>query len=83
VKRGDFICIIGDVGSCKSSLLHAIIGDLIYVPDSDIKQFGGFHYPIEKPEMFQKLKEKLLNPKFTVDERIAPVRISGKISYVE
>jgi ABC-type polysaccharide/polyol phosphate transport system ATPase subunit len=36
VKRGEFVCIIGDVGSCKSSLLHAIIGDLIYVPDSDI-----------------------------------------------
>jgi len=83
VKRGDFVCIIGDVGSCKSSLLHAIIGDLIYVPDSDIKDFGGLHYPIEKPKMFQKLKEKLLDPKFSVDERVAPVKISGKISYVE
>jgi len=77
------VCIIGDVGSCKSSLLHAIIGDLIYVPDSDIKDFGGLHYPIEKPMMFQKLKEKLLDPKFSVDERVAPVKISGKISYVE
>jgi len=53
------------------------------VPDSDIKDFGGLHYPIEKPKMFQKLKEKLLDPKFTVDERVAPVKISGKISYVE
>ena len=32
VKKGEFVCIIGDVGSGKSSLLSSIIGDLIYVP---------------------------------------------------
>ena len=29
VKKGEFVCIIGDVGSGKSSILSAIIGDLI------------------------------------------------------
>ena len=32
VKKGDFVCVIGDVGSGKSSLLNAIIGDMIFVP---------------------------------------------------
>lgn len=32
IKKGEFVCIIGDVGSGKSSLLHSIIGDLIYLP---------------------------------------------------
>ena len=32
VNRGDFVCVIGDVGSGKSSLLNAIVGDMIYVP---------------------------------------------------
>ena len=32
IRKGEFVCIIGDVGSGKSSLLNAIIGDLIYVP---------------------------------------------------
>ena len=32
---------IGDVGSGKSSLLNAIIGDMIYVPESEIEEFGG------------------------------------------
>jgi ABC-type phosphate/phosphonate transport system ATPase subunit len=32
VKKGEFICIIGDVASGKSSLLSAIIGDLLHVP---------------------------------------------------
>jgi ABC-type polysaccharide/polyol phosphate transport system ATPase subunit len=31
VKKGEFVCIIGDVGSGKSSILSAIIGDLIPV----------------------------------------------------
>ena len=29
--RGEFVCVIGDVGSGKSSLLNSLIGDLIYV----------------------------------------------------
>jgi ABC-type nitrate/sulfonate/bicarbonate transport system ATPase subunit len=32
VKKGEFVCIIGDVGSGKSSLLSAIIEDMIYLP---------------------------------------------------
>ena len=31
VKKGEFVCVIGDVGSGKSSLLSAIIGDMIYL----------------------------------------------------
>ena len=31
IKKGKFICIIGDVGSGKSSLLSTIIGDLKYI----------------------------------------------------
>ena len=31
IKKGEFVCIIGDVGSGKSSLLSALIGDLLYM----------------------------------------------------
>ena len=30
IKKGEFTCIIGDVGSGKSSLLSSIIGDMLY-----------------------------------------------------
>ena len=33
VKKGEFICIIGDVASGKSSLLNAIIGDMLTIDD--------------------------------------------------
>jgi len=34
VKKGEFVCIIGDVGSGKSNLLNAINGEMIYVPEN-------------------------------------------------
>ena len=40
VKKGEFICIIGDVGSGKSSLLAALIGDLQYLQAISKSQMG-------------------------------------------
>lgn len=33
IKKGEFVCIIGDVASGKSNLLCAINGELIYTPN--------------------------------------------------
>lgn len=37
IKHGEFMCIIGDVGSGKSSLLSALIGDMLYLPSQYIQ----------------------------------------------
>ena len=39
IRKGEFLCVIGDVGSGKSSLLSSINGDMIYVSDDTIGQF--------------------------------------------
>ena len=80
VYKGEFICVIGDVGSGKSSLLHAIIGDMIHVPESDIEQFGGLDMEVDQ-DTFKELSKKVLEPSFTVETR--PIKINGGISYVE
>ena len=38
IKKGEFICIIGAVGSGKSSLLSAITGDMIACHHNDVDQ---------------------------------------------
>ena len=40
IMKGEFVCIIGDVGSGKSSLLSTLIGDMLHLP-SDLLQFLG------------------------------------------
>jgi len=67
IARGEFVCIIGDVGSGKSSLLHALIGDMIYVPDDVISGAGGLEAQLDK-EKLNELKKNLLSPDFEIAE---------------
>ena len=80
IKKGEFVSIIGDVGSGKSSLLHSIIGDLIYLPQSEIDNFGGLEYEGTQEE-FDQLKTNLLGGNLVVPD--CPIKIKGSISYVE
>ena len=80
VRKGEFISIIGDVGSGKSSLLQALIGDLIYLPQEAIDEFGGINHEATSEE-FDVLKQKLLGPDFKVREK--PIKIKGSVSFVE
>ena len=36
IKKGSFVCIIGEVGSGKSSLLSAMIGDMLYLNSGQV-----------------------------------------------
>ena len=37
IKKGQLVIIIGEIGSGKSSLLNAILGQLLYVPQSELE----------------------------------------------
>lgn len=80
VKKGEFVTIIGDVGSGKTSLLQSIIGDMLYIPESEIQKLGGIDYEATQEE-FDVLKNRLVNEEF--DQRDPPIKIRGSISYVE
>lgn len=66
IRKGEFVIVIGDVGSGKSSLLHSIIGDLIYIPQVEIDEFGGLEHEGTQEE-FDSLKNKLLGSDFICD----------------
>ena len=40
IKKGEFVVIIGDVGCGKSSLLQALIGEMLYVDEFLILKYG-------------------------------------------
>lgn len=50
INKGEFVCVIGDVGAGKSSLFAATIGDMIFVPEQQIKDFGGVDKKANKAE---------------------------------
>ena len=82
IVHGEFICVIGDTGAGKSSLMNAILGDMIYVPEADIAAFGGLDKEGDK-ESFELLKKKVLGSDFTIADADKPVRFNGTLSFVE
>ena len=40
IFKGEFVCIIGEVGSGKSSLIHALLGDMIYIDPQTLEEFS-------------------------------------------
>jgi ABC-type glutathione transport system ATPase component len=44
INKGELVCILGDVGSGKSSIISAIIGDLLYLENDFYKLFKNMDY---------------------------------------
>jgi ABC-type transport system involved in cytochrome bd biosynthesis fused ATPase/permease subunit len=68
IKKGEFVCIIGDVGCGKSSLLQALLGEMIFVSPS------YFHKPLSKDTIQSIFHTRLVE---------APIRVAGSVAYVE
>ena len=80
IKKGEFVIIVGKVGAGKSSVLSSVFGDMLYVPEQEIKFAGGLEKSLSKSE-FEGLKASLFDVK--VKEGEEPVQVNGSISYVE
>jgi energy-coupling factor transporter ATP-binding protein EcfA2 len=76
VKKGEFVCVIGDVAAGKSSLLQAINGAMIYVPNELVKEFNGKRVNSQERQFIteESLTYQIVDP---------PIRVSGSVCYVE
>ena len=78
------MCIIGDVGSGKSSLLSALLGDLLYMSESQIKKYGGeigLQKEIANNEEIEDFQKDLISG--TKEMYSAPpITVNGSIAYV-
>jgi ABC-type transport system involved in cytochrome bd biosynthesis fused ATPase/permease subunit len=72
------VCIIGDVGSGKSSLLNAIIGDLQYLDPEFMEDYKD--NKIGEEEVIAKIKEET-NKKIAASE--SPIVINDSVAYVQ
>jgi ATP-binding cassette subfamily C (CFTR/MRP) protein 1 len=72
IKKGEFVCIIGEVGSGKSSLISSILGDMIYVPQEAYQNLKDL-------EMTEEIFEQLIN--YSKEKGI--ITATGSISFVQ
>jgi ATP-binding cassette, subfamily C (CFTR/MRP), member 1 len=73
IHKGEFICIIGGVGSGKSSLISALLGDMIYMDQDTINEFQG-----------KKMDDDVRNEIIQRSHKFkGEVKLGGSVSYVQ
>lgn len=73
IHKGEFICVIGGVGSGKSSLISAILGDMIYMDDKMITEFQG-------RKMDDTARHEIIEHSKKFSNK---VKLGGNVSYVQ
>ena len=85
IKKGEFVAIIGDVGSGKSSLLSCILGDMQYIDQSVIDQFKDTTLDFKNDLEVTREKAEMINKerKAAVAKTGRLVSVNGTMSLVE
>ena len=79
IKKGSFVVIVGETGSGKTSLLNALIGEMIHLPKSVIEQVGDRKRSIKSGEL-RYLEDALLHTDLSQD---SPITMHGTTGYCE
>jgi len=76
IKKGEFVCVVGPVGSGKTSLLNAIAGNMLYLNPEVMKNHSGK----------DKTQEELVEAaQAFADAKVtdAPIKVCGSIAFAE
>jgi len=82
IRKGEFVAIIGEVGSGKSSLISALIGDMIYIDNETVSQNKHHQISSQTKEIIEQLNHaiRVANSKTAKNP---PIYINGTVSLVE
>ena len=75
IKKGELVCILGDVASGKSSLFSAIIGDMLHLTEDFIQNDGR---RLEKSELLDAVK---FHSSQELSASECPVKVQSTVSY--
>jgi len=78
IKKGEFVCLIGDVGSGKSSFLSALIGDLLYPPQKD---FAKIESSLARDKSVESTIKEAQSLQLCPED--SPMLITQGVSYVQ
>ena len=85
IKKGEFVAIIGGVGSGKSSLLNCILGEMLYLDDNTIDKFKDSALDFSNDLEESKKTIDVIN-KYRKDEAIKSqkvITVNGTVSLIE
>lgn len=82
VEKGHFVAIIGEVGSGKSSVISAIIGDMINVDNETFGIYNENEISSQTKDVINLINSSIKNQSRNY-ARNPPIRINGSVSLVE
>lgn len=78
IQKGEFICVIGEVGCGKSSFLHAVAGNMIYVPKDILEREKD---KTLEQDRLKEISEEVGKVKISKDK--SPVKLIGGVALCE
>ena len=72
IKKGEFVCIIGDVGAGKSSIINALLGELTYLDKETYDR-------VKDEEITDELLEEIID----LNKAKGVIQVDGSISLVQ
>lgn len=82
IEKGHFVAIIGEVGSGKSSVISAIIGDMINVDNETYQIYKDNEISSQTKDVIELINNSIKNASSKY-LRNPPIKINGTVSLVE
>ena len=79
IKKGEFVCIIGEIGAGKTNLFSAFLGDMFNINDKMVSNLGGAESELTTEDDRNRFMNSIIGHNDNLPE--APICVNGSIAY--